>query len=68
MARFVKTEPVEEVNLVLMTINEFLSKYSRKRSIDNVFIKWFLKKDSSNPKKTVDEWMNLLDTFLRETV
>ena len=46
-----------------LSINEFLSSYSTQRHLDNVFRKWFYKKDNSNPKKTVSEWQSLEKEF-----
>jgi hypothetical protein len=50
----------EEIKL---SINEFLSAYSQKRNLDDVFRKWFFQRDKSNPKKTIAEWQGLLAEF-----
>lgn len=47
-------------------INEYLASFSTKRNIDPVFIKWFLKKDATNPMKTKEEWDKLYNDFLKD--
>jgi hypothetical protein len=49
-----------------LTINEYLSTYSRKRNLDNAFITWCRKKNANNPQKSLDSWNNLLKEFLNE--
>jgi len=48
------------------SINEFLSTHSRQRHLDGVFKGWFSRIDSSNPKKTIEEWSKILDQFYKE--
>lgn len=58
-------KPIEPPGI---TMNEYLSNYSTKRGLDVVFIKWFRKKDPTNPKKSIQEWSELIDKFLNEVV
>lgn len=51
-----------------ITINKYLTNYSQKRNLDTVFVKWFMRKDSSNPLKSVSEWGKLIDDFMNEVV
>lgn len=49
-----------------MLLSRYLAFYSTKRSLDTTFIKWFSKIDSTNPKKTKQEWDELKEKFLSE--
>ena len=56
----------KKIKIPTMTINAYLTNFSRKRSIDTVFIKWFQRIDPMNPHKTKDEWDKLVKKFLNE--
>jgi hypothetical protein len=69
---------LEEINSIVdeppiieepkITMNEYLSNHSQKRSLDVVFTNWFKRKDATNPLKTVPEWDKLIYQFLNEVV
>ena len=65
MARYRNTIETKEEET--FSISQFLSTNSKKRNVDKVFIRWFEKKDDSNPKKTVEEWAGLMNSFLNST-
>jgi hypothetical protein len=52
-----------------ITLNEYLSRYNRKRILDNVIRKWFFanNKNNPNPKKSKEEWDKILQSFYNET-
>jgi hypothetical protein len=51
-----------------ITINEYLTNYSSNRKLDNAFIKWFMRKDATNPQMPVSKWNEQVDSFLNEVV
>ena len=65
MARYRNTIEAKEEET--FSISQFLSTNSNKRNVDKVFIRWFEKKDDSNPKKTAEEWAGLMNSFLSST-
>ena len=51
----------------LISLNEYLSKYNRKRVLDTIIKKWYLKKDKKNSMKKKSEWDKILHDFHNET-
>lgn len=45
-----------------MTLNAYLSTYSRNRNLDSTIVKWYRKKDATNMKRTKSAW----DVLMRE--
>jgi len=56
------------IEIETMTLNKYLTNYSKKRSIDTVFVKWFQRQDPLNPLKSKAEWDKLVKKFLNEVV
>lgn len=48
-----------------ISIDEYLSNFSKKRNVDNIFKKWFISIDNRNPKKIKNEWDILFEKFMR---
>ncbi|MFA5196075.1 MAG: hypothetical protein WC401_09795 [Bacteroidales bacterium] len=55
------------VNSQTISLNQYLSFYNRKRVLDNVIRKWFMSQDKTNPKKTKQEWEEIINRFHNET-
>ena len=76
IAPIVAEEPIEVKKIPVMvppidpgvTMNEYLTNYSQKRSLDVVFTNWFKRKDPTNPLKPIAEWDELIHNFLNEVV
>ena len=51
-----------------MTLNSYLSNFGggHSRNLDKVIVKWFRKKDSSNPEKTKENWEEIIKNFFTE--
>ena len=62
----VLTEQVVQEPVVLISLNEFLSKYNGQRVLDKVIRKWYLKKDPYNTKRSINDWSNLIQEFHNE--
>lgn len=74
MGRKRKVERVEQFNFFekvveeTITLNAYLANFSKhRRNLDKVIIKWFRKKDNSNPVKTEEEWNRIIKGFFTET-
>lgn len=50
-----------------ITLNEYLSKYNRQRVLDKVIMRWYLKKDHTNPMKLKEQWDKVIKGFHNET-
>jgi hypothetical protein len=50
-----------------ITLNQYLSVFNRDRKMDKIFIKWFQKKDKSNPSKKKEDWDKIINYFWNET-
>lgn len=50
-----------------ISLNEYCSKYNSQRVLDNVIKSWFSLRDNSNPKKTKEEWDEIINMFHNET-
>jgi len=56
--------PVKKVEV--MTLNQYLSKYNRKRVLDNVIRQWYSKIDNMNPSKSKEQWDKIINDFYNE--
>ena len=50
-----------------ITLDEYLANNSKKRNLDGIIKKWFIKKEPMNVKKTEAEWKKLISDFSSET-
>jgi|WetSurMetagenome_2_1015567.scaffolds.fasta_scaffold01018_8 hypothetical protein len=63
MAKQQKITILEELKY---SLTEYLSQFSTKRNIDKVIIGWYQKIDCLNPKKTKNNWDELIKKFYSE--
>jgi hypothetical protein len=50
-----------------ISLNQYLAVYNRKRILDKVIRTWFNRIDNTNPKKTKEEWDQIINKFHTET-
>lgn len=50
-----------------ITLDEYLSKYNRRRKFDNIIKKWFNRKEKFNVLKRKEEWNKIISGFWKET-
>lgn len=65
--KFKEFNPPIDPPEVLISLNEYVSKHNSQRVLDNVIKYWFSLKDNSNPKKTKEEWDEIINMFHKET-
>ncbi len=46
-----------------ITLNEYLSNYSRNRNLDRIIISWYRKINPNNPKFEKIAWDKIIDKF-----
>jgi len=61
-------EIISDIVVETMTLNSFLSNFGggRNKNLDKVIVKWFMKKDNSNPKKSKENWEKIVKSFSSE--
>ena len=50
----------------LITLNEYLANYSRKRNLDPIITKWYQRIDAVNTKRAKEEWDRIIKKFMSE--
>jgi len=50
-----------------LTLTQYLAQHNRKRTMDKVLKKYFLKKDPMNPSFTKEQWDAKIEAFYKET-
>ena len=61
----IKEEVIKEPQI---NLNQYLANFFQyNRNLDKVVVKWFMKKDIRNPKKTRSEWDIIVESFINET-
>lgn len=50
-----------------ITLNEYLSEYSKKRNMDKIIKNWYQNKEKMNVSKSKNEWDQIVEEFYNET-
>jgi hypothetical protein len=50
----------------LMTLNKYLTDYSKYHNVDNVIKHWYSRKEVKTVVKTKDEWDKIIEDFFKQ--